>query len=66
MVPSDTHNLVGYSQTISEASGGGRYFWMGMQTFAMGPQTAWAPWNEGPYSIFCNAVFTDIGAFFKS
>ena len=45
--------------------GGGRYFWMGVQTFSKGPQTARAPWSEGPYPIFYNAVFTDIGAFLK-
>ena len=48
------------------SSGGGRYFWMGEQTFSKGRYTAWAPNSEGHYPIFFfffDAVFTDIGAF---
>ena len=43
-----------------------RYFWMGERTFSKGSQTAWVPSNKGLYHKFYNAVFTDIGALYKS
>ena len=40
-------------------SGGGSFFWMGVQTFSKGPQ------EPGPLPHFYNTVFSDIGEFFK-